>query len=232
MRTLCGFIPRKTARRLVLTVAVALVTLTAAAPDAWARAPQPTADQRDRGLLFVAALGMDGCTGRQCWNTYPTVYTRVHVMFRVLRYLAAGVHTAFNFLAPDFPVGTGRVEFWDMLVGPEVRGLLPVKQFDIWAGFAFGFARSNRFIDSDGHEIEAVANGPGLAWGLGLDYYLLEGTWGKLAVGADVWFYKLFPLALCTKVGRNPQHCARDNIADQFGVTYAAGATLTWFYSL
>jgi hypothetical protein len=227
--------------RILVTLAVVVVAFATAGPVARTRGGEPGAGpggpgsgggERGRGLQFVAAVGMDGCTGQQCWNTYPLLYTRVHALFRVFKYLAAGAHLAFNFLAPDFPTGGARVEFWELLVGPEVRGVVPIRRFDLWVGFAFGYYRSYRLVDSDGHEIESATNAFGLGWGLGLDYYLLEGKAGRLAVGGDLWFYKPFPTRLCSTVGGNPTSCLDRGIADQFGVTYAAGATLTWFFPL
>lgn len=215
-----------------MATAVGIVAGASIAPAAGARAPGPDGQQRSRGIMAVAAVGMDGCTGRQCANTYPLMYTRVHLLYRALPYLAAGIHTAFNFLAPAFPTGGARVEFWELLVGPEVRGIFPVKQFDLWVGFALGYYRSYRLVDDDGHEIESATNAFGLGWGLGLDYYLVHGRYGDLAVGGDVWFYKPFPTELCSTIGGNPTDCVDSGIADQFGVTYAAGVTLTWFISI
>lgn len=224
---------RRPLRRVTLTaLAVALVATTALAPSARARVPDPEAEKRSRGLMAVAAVGMDGCTGRQCANTYPLMYTRVHLMYRALPYLAAGIHTAFNFLAPAFPTGGARVEFWELLVGPEVRGIFPLRRFDLWAGFALGYYRSYRLVVDEGHEIESATNAFGLGWGLGLDYYLLRGKAGALALGGDVWFYKPFPSRLCSTIGDNPTDCVDSGLADQFGVTYAAGVTLTWFLSI
>jgi len=220
--------------RAVVVALVALVALAPAASTARARAgaSESPAAKRERGLMAVAAVGLDGCTGRQCQNTYPLLYTRLHAAFRALPYLAAGVHLTFNFLAPDFPMGGGRVEFWELFVGPEVRGLLPLRRFDVWAGFALGYHRSYRLVDSDGHRIESATNAFGLAWGLGLDYYLVASKHGSLAVGGDLWFYKPFPTRLCSTIGANPTVCVDSGIAEQFGVTYAAGFTFTWFLSL
>ena len=184
--------------------------------------------KRDRGFLTVGAFGLDGCTGQRCDNLHPLLYTRLHVLFRVKKYVASGLHMAFNFLAPNFPTGGGRAELWEMLFGPEVRGLLPIKRFDLWAGFAMGYYRSYRLVSSKGHEIESAADAFGLGWGLGLDWYVLD---GKLAVGGDIWVYKPFATKICTRVDTNDRACTKDkdDLKRGFGVTIAAGFTAAWF---
>lgn len=192
--------------------------------------PGKQATQRERGLHLVGSFGLNGCTGPRCQNLGPMVHTRVHPLFRINKYFATGLHVSFLFLGPLFGNDGARTELWDAFVGPEARGIYPIKAFDLWIGLAVGYFHREHKVTSDGFEHKIYANAIGLAWGVGLDYYLWK---NRLAIGGDVWMYKGWNQRFCSRTGRNEAICSgQPNIDEGGGVTIAAGASITYFLPL
>ncbi|MFH2006459.1 MAG: hypothetical protein ABI333_07735 [bacterium] len=219
--------PQPRPARVALGLLTTLLLTSLTAPPARAKVELDLS--RKRGLMVSGGVGLNGCTGDHCDNLRPLLSVKLHPAFRILPYVAAGLHLSFLSQSPGFPTGGGRAELWQLLLGPEVRGLLPLKKLDLWAAFSLGYHRTRRLVASDGHRIESVTNGFGFGWGLGVDYYLYK---NRVAIGGDVWVYKAIPLGLCTRVGVNPQACRTEDVPDGYGATIAVGLTAVWFLSL
>ena len=192
--------------------------------------PSPAGATRDRGVTFIPSLGLNGCTGDRCENLAPMLHLRFNPGFRVLRFLQTGIHAAFLFQGPLFGHSGTRTELWDFLVGPEVRGILPVKRIDIWLGIAFGYMHRRRLIDSGGHEQRAYAHAIGLAWGAGVDAFLVP---GRFALGGDVWIYRGWNREFCSTTGENDKICSTaSNVDKGTGFSIAVGASVTFFFAV
>jgi len=181
-------------------------------------------------MHVVGSFGLNGCTGPRCQNLGPLFHTRLHPLFRVNKYLAAGLQVGFLFMGPLFGAEGARTELWDAFVGPEVRGLLPLGKLDLWIGLAVGYFHRQHQVSTDGFEHKIWANAVGLAWGIGLDYFVWK---NRIAIGGDVWMYKGWNQRFCSRTGSNDAICSGDSSIDEDGgFTIAAGATVTFFLPL
>ncbi len=209
-------------------IAACVLVLACAASRPCAAEPGEKGIERDRGVVLLASTGLNGCTGTRCQNLGPLLHVRVHPQFRIFRFLSAGVHLGFNFKGPLWDHGGTRTELWDMLVGPEIRGILPVKQVDIWVGLAFGYLHRRRLVASEGYEHAVRVHAIGLAWGAGVDYFIVPG-W--VALGGDVWFTKGWNREFCSRTGDNDEVCSTaPDVDDGTGIDIAAGVSLTVFF--
>jgi hypothetical protein len=208
----------------------ALAPLLACTLSLPAAAEKPFWKERERGLSLVGSTGLNGCTGDRCQNLGPLLHVRFHPAFRIVPFLSAGVHLGFDFKGPLWDHGGTRTELWDMLVGPEVRLLLPVRSLDIWAGLAFGYVHRKRLVVSEDYEHAVKVHAIGLAWGVGVDYFIVP---GRLALGGDVWFTKGWNREFCSKTGDNDEICSTVGAVDEgTGLDIAAGASLTVFFGI
>jgi hypothetical protein len=195
-------------------------------------APSPASAEttRDRGVTFIPSLGLNGCTGERCENLAPMLHLRMNPGFRIFRFLQTGVHVAFLFQGPLFEHADERTELWDFLVGPEVRGILPIKRLDIWLGIAFGYMHRRRLVESDDHEQRAFYHAIGLAWGGGVDAFLVP---GRIALGGDIWIYRGWNREFCSTSGDSDEICSTANNVDKgTGYSIAVGASLTFFFPI
>ncbi|MCU0662601.1 MAG: hypothetical protein MUC50_09785 [Myxococcota bacterium] len=192
------------------------------------KAPQDKkTKERKQGFMALVSVGLNGCTGSSCQNMAPMVHVRLHLLYRFQKYGAAGLHTAFLFNGPLFENKGARTELWDAFVGPEIRALLPLKEFDLWTGLALGYEHRRRLVVSDGFTHEIQGSAIGLAWGIGIDRYLLP---SRLAMGADFWLYKGWFLRFCSTTGDNKTICStQPNVDEASSIALAVGLTLTLF---
>jgi opacity protein-like surface antigen len=183
-----------------------------------------TKPYRDHGVELQVATGMDGCARGDCEYLGAMVYTRFDGLYRIFPYLSAGVQLNVLFYSPMFAWADSRTALYDVFLGPQVRGILPLKKLDLWAGFAFGYHHRHRKIDSDGYIIENRGNGMGIAWALGAEYFFNE----HMALGGDVWFYKAWNFEYCSKAGDGDELCSgKDGIDETSGLNISAGVTFT-----
>lgn len=212
-------------------------------PDsrAWestAHARRPNAMRsRENGFLLKGGVGVDGCTDRWCDEMYPLLYLRVGAYYQFLKYMAAGVHLAFTFAHPEKNnEDAARVHldtFWSLVVGPEFRGILPIKKLDLWAGIMVGYSRWAGVGEQYQPGPDRIVNWEGwmhgfvLGWGWGLDYYLHP----NMAVGAEIYFYKAWYDDVCVEV-MGSTDCSDLSNWDRYdiGLWWSVGFVFTgWF---
>ena len=70
-----------TAMRVCLLLLCTLIAISAGPTPATAQADK--SKERERGLLLVGSLGLNGCTGPRCQNLAPMVHPRVQPLFRI-----------------------------------------------------------------------------------------------------------------------------------------------------
>jgi len=187
----------------------------------------PPDRRRARGLMFAGSFGVDGCTDHICDGMDPLVYFRMEGLYRVLKYLAVGLHFGMHFADPD---GQGRDHAYDVFIGPEAWGILPLGPLDIWAGMALGWMR----MAEDGEECWAGVcwsgsgwtDGFGLAWGAGGLFYVIP----RLGLGADFWLYKGIFDKYC--LSGDGGHSCSDVDNDDVGITWSVGFTAVYFLGL
>jgi len=211
----------------VLTLATTLFLLP--------RAAEAQTPRRNRGLDFTLGLGIAGCTDVYCSGFDMSAQVRLEVLFRVVRYFAVGAHVGFQFLSPDRNAPRWVDLGWSMLLGPEIRGILPVGPLEAWVGFTGGFMRAQ--VDQENDDTNAIdvawANGFGIGFGFGAQYFVHR----KFAIGLDFWLYKGFFREECTyendgnPTTENCYHLNRDERA-AIGVVFTVGLTATFFLSM
>lgn len=188
--------------------------------------------QRNRGLDITLGLGAAGCTDYFCSGLDMSAQVRLQVLFRVVRYFAVGAHVGFQFLSPDRNADPWVDLGWSMLIGPEIRGILPVGRLEAWLGFTAGFMRIQ--IDEendDNNDIDVRwANGIGLGLGFGAQYFVHR----RVAIGLDFWLYKGIFNEICTfENDSNPttERCGdlHDDERAAMGVVFTVGLNLTFF---
>lgn len=188
--------------------------------------------RRNRGLDITLGLGGAGCTDLECAGFDMSAHTRAQVLFRVIRYFAVGAHVGFQFYDPnrmrDADLG------WSMLLGAEVRGILPVGRLEAWLGMAFGYMRwqveqendDNAWVDQEWR------NAFGLGFGFGVNYFVHR----RVALGLDFWIYKGFANELCDyeNDGRDETRCWEPNDDEHaaIGATFTFGANVTFYIPL
>ena len=153
---------------------------------------------RENGFLLKGGLGVNGCTDRWCHEVYPMLYLRFGAYYQFLKYMAAGVHLAFlfNVMEDDNQhdlTGALLDTFWNLVIGPEFKGIIPFGKFDLWGSVIFGYSRwggsgevphptdPQRVVDYDGW-----MHGFVLGWGFGMDYFLHP----NMGIGFETYFYK------------------------------------------
>lgn len=213
-----------------LVSALLAVAVLAGLPRYAAAQPAP----RQRGLEFNLGLGMAGCTDAACAGLDPSAHVRLEVLYRFIPYLAAGAHVGFQFLDPDRN-WNGADLGWSMMLGGEVRGILPVGPLEAWLGFSLGFMRMQ--VDQENNNANVIdvywTNGFGIGVGFGTNYFLHP----KVALGLDFWLYKGFFDEYCTyENDGNPRTEACGTLNDDelaaIGVVFTFGMNFTFFLSL
>ncbi|MFH2008237.1 MAG: hypothetical protein ABI333_16760 [bacterium] len=202
-------------RRLIIAACIAsLLSLSYAGPASAAPAaaggdpitaklpPQDTDQQkRNKGLMFVLNVGVDDCTDDWCDNVDPSFGLSLVVMYRIMKWFAVGLHTAFLIGDPDDNYGfVGPADsLWAFYLAAEGRGLFPYKNFEAWAAMSFGYMRVMSSGDFGGTTIRGWADNFALGFGFGADYYV----WRNLAVGLGFYLYKPFIFTVCGDDGTN-----------------------------
>lgn len=213
---------------------MAALTVAASLGMLW-QVSEAEARGRDRGLEIALGVGGSGCTDLYCAGFDMSAQTRLQVLFRVVRYFSVGAHIAFQFQEPDRNAPRRYDLGWSMLIGPEIRGILPVGKLEAWLGFTMGYMRIQ--IDQendDNNEIDvAWANGFGFGFGFGAQYFVHR----LVALGLDFWVYKGFFDEACSyENDDNPtvESCVELDRYDDagIGVVFTFGVNLTFFISM
>ncbi len=190
---------------------------------------------RSRGLDFTLGLGVAGCTDAYCAGFDPSAQVRLEILYRPLRYMAVGAHLGWQFVDPDRNQPSWVDWGWSMLLGPEIRGILPVGPLEAWMGLTLGFMRQQ--IDMENQSAadidRAWSNGFGLGFGFGTQYFVHP----KVALGLDFWLYKGFFDEACTYENDGDpreQLCGSLSRHEKaaIGVVFTFGAVVTFFLPL
>jgi hypothetical protein len=187
--------------------------------------------KRNRGLDITLGLGMAGCTDWECAGFDMSAHTRVQVLFRVMRHFAVGGHVGLQFLAPNRNLANYYDLGWSMVIGPEVRGILPVGPLEAWVGFTGGYMRWQIEQENDNDEIDVEwFNGFAIGFGFGAQYFVHR----RVAIGLDFWVYKGFFGEMCTfENDSDPtdERCGSldDDERSGIGATFTFGANVTFF---
>ncbi len=188
--------------------------------------------KRNRGLDITLGLGMAGCTDWNCSGFDMSAHTRFQVLYRVMRNFAVGGHVGLQFFSPNRTLANYFDLGWSMVVGPEIRGILPVGRLEAWVGFTGGYMRW-QVEQENGRDNEidvAWANGFAIGFGFGAQYFVHR----RIAIGMDFWVYKGFFGEMCTlenDLPRDEEYCVEldDDDRSGFGVTFTFGASVTFY---
>lgn len=182
---------------------------------------------REKGLMLGAGFGVDGCTDHACDGLDAMVFFRIQALYRMFNFLAVGLHFGMPFYDPD---SRSVDHAYNVFLGPEVRGILPLGPLDLWSGIGLGWIRAEKGgevcwggLCADG---ESWANGFGLAWGLGALFYLVP----RVGIGLDFWLYKGFYDQEYWEAGGNRGHSDVDQ--KNVGITWMLGVTGVYFLPL
>ncbi len=188
--------------------------------------------RRNRGLDIALGLGGAGCTDWVCSGYDMSAHTRLQVLFRAMRYFAVGAHLGFQFYDPNRNLANYYDLGWSMMIGPEVRGILPVGRLEAWLGFAAGWMRMQFEHENDDNNAADVtwANGFGIGFGFGAQYFVHR----RVALGLDFWIYKGFFGETCDyeNDGNPTEERCWDHSDDEragYGVTFTFGANITFY---
>ena len=211
-----------------LMAALALVATLLLLP----RVAEAQTPRRNRGLDITLGLGMSGCTDYFCSGFDMSAQTKIEVLFRVVRNFSVGAHMAFQVQNPDRNSDAWVDLGWSMLIGPEVRGILPVGKLEAWIGFTAGFMRMQ--IEQENDDIDDIdviwTNGFGLGFGFGAQYFVHR----KVAIGLDFWLYKGFFNEVCTYENDDDPRDERcgdwtDDERAAIGVVFTFGLNVTFY---
>lgn len=188
--------------------------------------------KRNRGLDISLGLGLAGCTDWACSGFDMSAHTRLQVLFRVMRHFAVGGHIGVQFLAPNRNLANYYDLGWSLVIGPEVRGILPVGPLEAWVGFTGGYMRWQIEQENDrDNEVDVTwANGFAIGFGFGAQYFVHR----RVAIGLDFWLYKGFFGEMCNyENDGNPTETLCWDLTDDeragIGVTFTFGANVTFF---
>jgi len=188
--------------------------------------------RRNRGLDITLGVGGAGCTDLECSGFDMSAQTRLQVLFRVVRYFAVGAHVGFQFYSPNRTLANYYDLGWSMVIGPEVRGILPVGPLEAWLGFTAGYMRMQ--VDQENDDVNHVdvvwGNGFALGFGFGAQYFVHR----RIALGLDFWLYKGFFSEMCSfenDTDPTEELCwdLTDDDRSGIGVTFTFGANITFF---
>jgi len=193
------------------------------------------ASGRFQSMMFQLGFGADGCTDHWCDHVDPLVFLRMNVGYRFLKYMEAGLHVGLFFGHPDAPAGRDVDMDWNVFVGPEVRGVLPLDRIagfpiDLWAGMTLGWDRfmesGKQFIGPWWVDYDARSDGFALGWGFGADYVLAN----RVGLGLGFWFYKPWFNDICVEARGSTDCDDVDN--DDIGVIWTVGFQVTYYLAL
>jgi hypothetical protein len=218
-------------KKLVAAASLAALILTFWASTAAAQGPPvPTVDSgRETGLMLRVGVGLDGCTDDWCDDIDPSVNVRFVGLYRFLKHVAVGVHMAFLFGNPDSNVGD---HAWNLFLGLEGRGILPLKQIDLWGALSLGWNRSmtsgDMFIPGLGNiDARTWMNAVALGFGFGGDYFITP----NIAVGLNFYLYKPWPQEGCLDTELSDTNCVEleEDTKDDIGIIWSINAMFTYF---
>jgi hypothetical protein len=211
-----------------LTTAVMMAAMLFVLP----RMAEAQAPQRNRGLDITLGLGMAGCTDLGCAGFDMSAHVRMQLLYRVVRYFAVGAHMGFQFLSPDRNSERWVDLGWSTVIGPEVRGILPVGPLEAWLGFTTGYMRIqvDQENDDQNHYDVEWANGFALGFGFGAQYFVHR----RVAIGLDFWLYKGFFNEACVlenDLNGSVETCTEldDDGRAGIGVVFTFGLNVTFF---
>jgi hypothetical protein len=203
----------------------------AAAPPPASGGPRvwPPHRDRERGLVLNGGFGVSGCNDNICDNFDPLVYFRIQGLFRVINFLAVGLHFALPFHDANSSLVDAR---YDVFLGPEIRGILPLWRFEFWTAISLGWFRAQ--ADGEGcigawcAEGSIYSDGFGFGWGFGIQFYITK----AIAAGLAFWIYKPYLVEGCTDIEGYDTECDDIDNQDDVGITWTFGATFTYFIPL
>jgi hypothetical protein len=183
---------------------------------------------REKGLLASLGFGISGCNDNWCDDFDPLVYLRAHVLYRVLNYVAFGLQIGLPFHDANDRYVDAR---YDVFMGPEVRGILPLGRFEVWSGLGMGWMRAQ--ADGEGclggvcREGSSWSDGLGIAWGFGGLYYVTP----RIGLGLDFWLYKPIFFEGCIDIEGYDKDCGdiEEEDRDDVGITWMLGASAVFF---
>jgi opacity protein-like surface antigen len=228
-------------KKLITSVSLMALLLTCAASPAAAQVPPggvggpgagapvaPAKAGRDKGLMLRLGFGVDGCTDTWCDHVDPMVNLRVVALYRIMKYVAAGLHMAFLFGDPDNNFAD---RVWNLFIGAEGRGIFPYKQFDFWVALSLGYNRTMGALEVCGFGVcvdgQSWSNAFALGFGFGADYYLTK----NIALGLSFYLYKPWPDEYCEDSNRTNKVCNElsQNDLDDIGIIWSINAVFTYF---
>lgn len=188
--------------------------------------------RRNRGLDITLGLGMAGCTDWECAGFDMSAHTRLQVLYRVVRHFAVGAHLGFQFYEPNRRLASYYDLAWSMVIGPEVRGILPVGRLEAWLGFTMGYMRFQVEQENDSwSDVDVVwGNAFALGFGFGAQYFVHR----RVALGLDFWVYKGFFNEMCSFENDSDTTVERctdlnDDERSGIGVTFTFGVNITFY---
>jgi len=194
---------------------------------------------RDMGLQLGLGFGVSDCTDDWCDNLHPLVGLPLTGLLRFASFLGVGVHMAFLFYHPKDKDGADSVISWDLIVGPELTGMLPLDKLDqslpnldIWTSFMFGYNRSAVDVIVDRAEdftYNSWIHSPVLGWGIGANYFFSK----NVAAGLSFRLYKPWPKKGCAKSSAwDSKECYDYNSEDREGVGIYWWAGFSLYYHI
>lgn len=214
-----------------ITITMALALLLLAIP----RSGQARDAERHRGLDLSLSSGFTGCTDQFCATYDPAAYFRIGVIYRIVPYFAVGAHMGFQFFKPDDRARPWADFGWSTILGPEIRGILPVGPMEAWLGCTLSYTRLQFEMENDRQgEIDVEwGNSFAVGFGFGVRYFVHP----SFAMGLDAWIYKGFFKKWCAKDDDSDstvKSCWELSDAEQtaIGFIFTAGANLTVFLPL
>jgi len=226
-------------KKLATAAGLAAVILTSFTSNTAAQAPPggtgapaagaPVQAGRSNGLMLRLGIGLDGCTDDWCDDVDPSASVRLVALYRIMKYVAAGVHMAFLFGEPE----VSSVDMvWNLFLGAEARGIFPYKQIDLWTGLALGWNRT--MISGEiclpllgCAEGKTWANAVALGFGFGGDYYITK----NIAVGLTFYLYKPWPQVGCGEFDNADSDC--DDLTDEdkrrIGIIWSVNAMFIYY---
>ncbi len=186
-----------------------------------APAKQVAEPARWNGITASLGFGGYGCTDSNCKDVDPMVGLHLHVLYRLLKFVAVGFQFQMGFLNPSDEADLA----FDLFLGAEGRVLYPLDPnlpMDVWTGLALGWGREQ----AQAEEKKAYWNAFALSWGVGLDYFVTD----TIGIGPSFWLYKHFPKEITAVSGGRT--VTVDAVESSIGIGWLVGVHVTGAFSL
>jgi hypothetical protein len=171
-------------------------------------------------------FGVNGCTDRWCEEVDPMVFVRLQGLYRIMEFVAAGLHANFMLQDPDEVLHPDIDRMTLMVFGAEARGIFPYKQLDAWSGLTIGYGLAGEL---NGGDAESWTHGLVLGWSLGADYYVTD----HLGLGLGLQIYKPFFYRRCEdREGSSGCESLNSSEREKVGIWWVLGLDLVYHFSL